>query len=109
MPPMKSPKNSTELSRSENDRKRERSVDDSFLIVTGLSGSGKTAASRFLEDFGYYCVDNLPVKLIPIFVDLWQRKEVEIEKVALIVDIREEGFDVKFPRIMESIRDKIRP
>ena len=63
--------------------------DDRFLIITGLSGSGKTVVSRFLEDFGYYCIDNLPSKLIPNLVELWTRKEVEIEKVALVVDIRE--------------------
>ena len=63
--------------------------DDSFLIITGLSGSGKTIVSHFLEDLGYYCMDNLPTKLIPSFVDLWMRKEVEIGKVALVVDIRE--------------------
>lgn len=84
-------------------------VDDRFLIITGLSGSGKTAASNFLEDFGYYCVDNLPAKLIPNFVDLWKRKEVEIEKVALIVDIREAGFLTTFPEILTSIRREIRP
>ncbi|HNS06272.1 MAG TPA: RNase adapter RapZ, partial [Candidatus Saccharicenans sp.] len=41
-----------------------------FIIITGLSGSGKTVVSRFLEDLGYYCVDNLPAKLIPGLVDL---------------------------------------
>ncbi|MCK4495787.1 MAG: RNase adapter RapZ, partial [Candidatus Aminicenantes bacterium] len=57
--------------------------DDRLLIITGLSGSGKTVTSRFLEDLGYYCVDNLPAKLIPSFIDLWRRKDVGIEKVAL--------------------------
>ena len=84
-------------------------IDDNFLIITGLSGSGKTSVSRFLEDFGYYCVDNLPSKLIPNFVDLWKRKEVEIAKVALIVDIREEGFVSEFPKVLKSIRKKISP
>ncbi len=84
-------------------------IDDNFLIITGLSGSGKTTVSRFLEDFGYYCVDNLPSKLIPNFVDLWKRKEVEIAKVALIVDIREEGFLSEFPKVLKSIRKKITP
>lgn len=78
-----------------------------FLIITGLSGSGKTAASRFLEDLGYYCVDNLPAKLIPSFVDLWRRKEVEIGRVALIVDIREAGFATEFPRVLSGIREKV--
>ena len=78
-----------------------------FLIITGLSGSGKTSVSRFLEDFGYYCIDNLPAKLIPSFVDLWMREEFKIEKVALVVDIREEGFTSEFPKVLDSIRKKI--
>jgi len=82
---------------------------DRFIVITGLSGSGKTVVSRFLEDFGYYCVDNLPAKLIPTFVDLWMRKEVEIDKVALVVDIREHGFLTSFPEVWESIRKKISP
>ncbi len=80
-----------------------------FLIVTGLSGSGKTTASRCLEDQGYYCVDNLPAKLISLFVDLWNRREVEIERVALIVDIREAGFITEFPKVLESIRERSSP
>lgn len=81
--------------------------DDRFLIITGLSGSGKTSVNRFLEDLGYYCIDNLPAKLIPSFVDLWMREEFKIEKVALVVDIREEGFTTEFPDVVESIRKKI--
>lgn len=83
--------------------------DGRFLIITGLSGSGKTVVSHFLEDLGYYCVDNLPAKLIPIFLELWMRKEVEIEKVALVVDIREHGFLTVFPQVWEQIREKISP
>lgn len=83
--------------------------DDRLLIITGLSGSGKTVTSRFLEDLGYYCVDNLPAKLIPNFIDLWRRKEVGIEKVALVVDIREAGFAEEFPKVLDSIKEKIKP
>ncbi|MBN1272609.1 MAG: RNase adapter RapZ [Candidatus Aminicenantes bacterium] len=83
--------------------------DDRFLVITGLSGSGKTVVSRSLEDLGYYCIDNLPAKLIPIFVDLWTRREVEIAKVALVVDIREEGFKTEFPVVLETIGKKISP
>ena len=79
------------------------------MIITGLSGSGKTVVSRFLEDLGYYCIDNLPSKLIPIFVDLWARKEVEIDRVALVVDIREAGFSTEFPKVLESIQKKVKP
>lgn len=89
--------------------KTKKVLDDRFLIITGLSGSGKTSVSRFLEDFGYYCMDNIPSKLIPNFVDLWKRREVEIEKVALTVDIREEAFLTEFPRVLKQIRKEISP
>lgn len=80
------------------------SKDNRFLIITGLSGSGKTVVSRFLEDMGYYCVDNLPAKLIPEFVDLWMKKKVEIGRVALVMDIREPRFVTEFPRVLREIR-----
>ncbi len=83
--------------------------DDRFLIITGISGSGKTAVSHFLEDLGYYCVDNLPAELIPSLVDLWMRKEVEIERIALVVDMREPGFLIQFPRVLDQIKKKIKP
>jgi UPF0042 nucleotide-binding protein len=83
------------------------SQDDRFLIVTGLSGSGKTVVSRFLEDLGYYCVDNLPAKLIPEFVDLWLKKKVEIDRVALVMDIRERHFLTEFPRVLQEIRKRV--
>ncbi|MFW6131761.1 MAG: RNase adapter RapZ [Candidatus Aminicenantaceae bacterium] len=82
---------------------------DRFIIITGLSGSGKTVVSRFLEDFGYYCIDNLPTKLIPKLVDLWSRREVEIDKISLVVDIRESNFSYEFPKVLEKINKKIDP
>ncbi len=82
---------------------------EKFLIITGLSGSGKTVVSRFLEDLSYYCIDNLPAKLIPNFVDLWKRKEVEIEKVALVIDVREAGFETEFLEVLEQIRKRVTP
>jgi UPF0042 nucleotide-binding protein len=81
-------------------------ADNRFLIVTGLSGSGKTVVSRALEDFGYYCVDNLPAKLIGSFVDLWLRKKVEIDRAALVVDIREPRFLTDFPSVLRDIRKR---
>jgi UPF0042 nucleotide-binding protein len=80
--------------------------DNRFLIVTGLSGSGKTVVSRALEDFGYYCMDNLPAKLIPSFVDLWLKRKVEIDRVALVIDIREPRFLADFPSVFRDIRTK---
>jgi len=82
---------------------------NSFLIITGMSGSGKTVASRFLEDLGYYCMDNLPTKLIPSFVRLWRKREVEIGKVALVIDVREIEFSTGFARVLKSIQEKISP
>jgi len=82
---------------------------DRFLIITGISGSGKTAVSHFLEDLGYYCVDNLPAKLIPSFVDLWMRRQVEIQRVALVVDMREPGFLTDLPAALEQVKRKITP
>jgi RNase adapter protein RapZ len=84
-------------------------TDYNFLIITGLSGSGKTTASRFLEDFGYYCMDNIPAKLIPNFVELWKKKEFQIDKVAFVIDIREAGFVSEFPKILNKIRQKLSP
>ncbi len=82
---------------------------DRFLIITGISGSGKTAVSHFLEDLGYYCVDNLPAKLIPSFVDLWLRREVEIQRVALVMDMRERGFLTDLPAALEQVKKRITP
>ncbi len=59
-----------------------------FVIVTGMSGAGKSTALKFLEDSGYYCADNLPVPLIVKFVELLMLPDNEIEKAALGVDVR---------------------
>jgi RNase adapter protein RapZ len=77
---------------------------DRFLILTGLSGSGKTVVSRLLEDAGFYCVDNLPAKLIPALYDLRRRRELAIERMVLVVDIREHGFLTDFPKAWAKIR-----
>ena len=59
-----------------------------FVIVTGMSGAGKSTALKMLEDVGYFCVDNLPVPLIPKMADLLRVPGTEINKAALGVDIR---------------------
>ncbi|HEK85042.1 MAG: RNase adapter RapZ [Candidatus Saccharicenans sp.] len=79
---------------------------NNFIVVTGLSGSGKTVVSRFLEDMGYYCVDNLPAKLIPELVNLWLQRKVEIDRMALVVDIREPNFINDFPMILKKLKVK---
>jgi len=59
-----------------------------FIVITGLSGAGKTQAMRALEDLGFFCVDNLPPALIPSFAQLCERSGGRINRVALVVDIR---------------------
>ena len=59
-----------------------------FVIVTGMSGAGKSSALRRLEDIGFFCVDNLPVMLIPRFADIAHDDELEVDNVAIGVDIR---------------------
>jgi len=63
-----------------------------FIVVTGMSGAGKSAASRCLEDLGFFCIDNLPVTLIPKVAELCAQSEKRIERVALVVDAREGRF-----------------
>lgn len=65
-----------------------------FLIITGLSGAGKSRAADVLEDLDYYCVDNMPVALMPRFAELCMATKGRYEKVALVTDVREkDGFD----------------
>ena len=63
-----------------------------FVIITGLSGAGKTQAAHFLEDLGFYCVDNLPPALIPKFAELCNQAGAQLQRVALVVDIRGGDF-----------------
>ena len=75
-----------------------------FVIVTGLSGSGKTHAIRALEDLGYFCVDNLPSQLIPTFAELASRGDAGLERVAIVVDVREGGFLKQFPKVYRKLK-----
>jgi UPF0042 nucleotide-binding protein len=75
-----------------------------FVILTGMSGSGKSAAVRAFEDMGYYCVDNLPVALIPVFADLCARSRDDLPQVALVVDVRGQRFLDDFPSVLAGIR-----
>jgi UPF0042 nucleotide-binding protein len=74
-----------------------------FTIVTGLSGSGKSQAIRALEDLGYYCVDNLPVSLLPVMAELAER-QTEHTRVAVVMDIREPRFVADFPRVYRKLK-----
>ena len=74
-----------------------------FIVLTGMSGSGKSQAIRALEDLGYFCVDNLPITLIPTLATLALRGG-EIEKVAIVVDVREKNLLSSFPRMFKRLR-----
>lgn len=74
-----------------------------FIVLTGLSGSGKSQAIRALEDLGYYCVDNLPVSLLPVMGELAER-QTEHNRVAVVMDIREPRFVSDFPRVYRKLK-----
>jgi UPF0042 nucleotide-binding protein len=76
----------------------------SLVIITGLSGSGKSTAIDALEDTGYFCVDNMPVLLLPKFLELHQRSGSEIQKLALGMDLRQKEFLTHYREIFEQLR-----
>jgi RNase adapter protein RapZ len=80
--------------------------DLNIIIITGLSGSGKSTALAAFEDAGFYCVDNLPVDLLPKFLELPIQHATEIFGLAFVMDLREKGFLSKYPSIFESLRQK---
>lgn len=75
-----------------------------FVVVTGMSGAGKTHAIRALEDLGYYCVDNLPTPLIPVLADLTRREDADNPKVGVVVDVRERRFVKEFPKAWRKLK-----
>ena len=75
-----------------------------FVVLTGMSGAGKSQAIKALEDLGYFCVDNLPITLIPTLAELSLRAGSEIPKVAIVVDVREGAFLSRFPGVIRSVR-----
>jgi RNase adapter protein RapZ len=83
-------------------RPRSRRHQPEMVLITGISGSGKGSALKAFEDLGYYCVDNLPVDLIPHFAELVLHSE--IERAALVVDVREGQRLDKLPAILRSVK-----
>lgn len=80
-----------------------------LVIITGLSGSGKSLAARCLEDLDFFCVDNLPVSLIPQFYELIQRSGEAVARAAIVVDAREREFLEEFPDTLHELRAKGAP
>jgi UPF0042 nucleotide-binding protein len=76
-----------------------------LVVITGLSGAGKSHALKCFEDVGYFCVDNLPPALLPTFVELCHQQSGEIKNVALGIDIRERVFFADLTDILQRIKD----
>jgi len=77
-----------------------------IIIITGLSGSGKSTAIAAYEDAGFYCVDNMPVALLPKFLEMPIENETEISGLAFVMDLREKGFVTTYTSVFESLRQK---
>ena len=81
-------------------------VTSRFVVLTGLAGSGKSQAIKALEDLGYFCVDNLPIELLPMLADLTLRAGTEISRAAVVVDIREGRMLEEFPKAYKRLQLK---
>ena len=90
-------------------RARRRREPASFVVVTGLSGAGKSHAIRALEDQGYFCVDNLPIALLPTFADLTLNAEDHTRRAAVVIDVREGRELARFPAVYRRLHKENRP
>lgn len=77
-----------------------------MVIISGLSGSGKTTTVHELEDLGFFCVDNLPIALLPKFMEILSLSRAEIRSIALVIDIREREFLPDFPGIYRTLKEQ---
>jgi UPF0042 nucleotide-binding protein len=77
-----------------------------LVIITGMSGSGKASVLKAFEDLGYYCVDNLPIELIPRFAEM-ALQSAQIRRTALVVDVREGSQLEQLPSILKEVRRMI--
>ena len=77
-----------------------------IVIITGLSGSGMSSATNAFQDLGYFCVDNLPITILPTFARLVEDSQDDqgISRAALVIDIREGTFLADFPKQLRALR-----
>ncbi len=92
------------MKRPKSNSRTARNPGRQLVILTGLSGSGKSTVLKAFEDMGYYCVDNLPVELIPIFAELHAAGEGDLQRAALLVDAREGLQLEKLPGLLKHLR-----
>lgn len=93
-------------SRSKKTESRNLATVPDIVIITGLSGSGMSSATNAFEDLGYFCVDNLPITILPTFARLIEASQEEsgISRAALVIDIREGSFLADFPKQLKALR-----
>ncbi len=103
MPRRQAKRETKALSRNSSRRIASSAPVRDLVIITGMSGSGKASVLKAFEDLGYYCVDNLPVGLIPPFAELVAQSS-EIERTALVVDVREGKRLEELPEIVKSVK-----
>ncbi|HKM67207.1 MAG TPA: RNase adapter RapZ [Candidatus Acidoferrum sp.] len=94
------------MKRASRKTRSRQSAGRQLVILTGLSGSGKSTVLKAFEDMGYYCVDNLPVELIPIFAELHAAGEGDFARAALLVDAREGLQLEKLPGLLRHMRNE---
>ncbi len=76
-----------------------------LYIITGLSGSGKSTVVEAMEDAGFYCVDNMPVALLPKFLELPLSQDSRLKGLAFVMDIRERGFTERYDAVLTALRE----
>lgn len=81
-------------------------ISNTIIIITGYSGSGKSTAIAALEDNGFYCSDNLPVALLPQFLEISTESTSDIPGFAFVMDLREKGFLSKYESVFNELRDQ---
>ncbi len=77
-----------------------------FIVITGMSGAGKTQASNILEDMGYYCIDNMPSAMIPYFAELYSKMPGKSTSVAFIIDVRGESDFLPLLSELDTLKEK---
>ena len=77
-----------------------------LVVVTGLSGAGRSTAAKALEDLGWFVVDNLPPSLLPTMVDLGTRSQGAVDRIAVVVDVRSRGFSSDLRTSLQALDDR---
>ena len=89
------------------EKKKKRSPEDiELMILTGLSGAGKSEALRYFEDAGYYCIDNLPAHMLVDLIDFFSLKDCKVKKIALAIDLRSGYFFDEIYKILDELKEK---